>query len=362
MLELTIAISLYLILFNSILFVGLKRLFNYNKVNNFKELYLSVIVAAKDEEKNLPFLIDKLSKQNYTNEKFEVIIVDDNSCDSTYSRITELTANLSNYSVLKTDNKIFSGKRGALQLGIEKAKHDNILIIDADCQPQPEWLSACSKIFNEGFDFIFGFAPFFQTKGFTNFIACFENLRTTFLTFSSAGLGFPYSAAARNFGFIKDAFKKVGGFSNTLDAISGDDDLLLREAIKHNLKIGVVTDKGSYVFSRSKEKLNEYFDQKARHTSTSYKYLFKHKVFLGLWHIPNILVVISIPLYVFFPYLWIVLLVKLFLDFLAVQTIKKKNNYRFCIMQTWFFQVVYEVLLVVHFFNAKRKKIVWKGI
>lgn len=360
MLELTIAISIYLIFFNIILFGSLKKLSNEKKKTANEELHLSVVIAAKNEEKNLPFLIEKIVSQNYPEDKFEVIIVDDNSSDSTHSRLTELTKNLSNFSVIKADNKEFYGKRGALKLGIDKAKYEYILITDADCQPQPGWISGCSKKFKEGFDFIFGFSPFFQTEGFTNNIACFENLRSTFLTFSAAPLRIPYSAAARNFGFRKDAFQKAGGFKNTLDSISGDDDLLLREAVRNNLKIGVVTDDGSLVFSRSKENLNEYLNQKARHTSTSYSYLFKHKLFLGLWHLPNVLTVISIPFNFFFPYLWIILSTKLILDFVTIQAIKKKIGYKFSFMQTLVYQIVYELFLVVHFINAKRKKIEWK--
>ncbi len=46
---------------------------------------LSVIVAAKNEEENINSLIDSFGNLNYPKENFEVIFVDDNSTDKTYS-------------------------------------------------------------------------------------------------------------------------------------------------------------------------------------------------------------------------------------------------------------------------------------
>ena len=88
---------------------------------------------------------------------------------------------------------------------------------------------------------LFGIAPFYQKKNLVNKISCFENLRSSVLSFSMASIGLPYTAAARNFGFSKNAFESLGGYSKTKDTKSGDDDLLLREAVKNKLKIGVVT-------------------------------------------------------------------------------------------------------------------------
>ncbi len=61
---------------------------------------------------------------------------------------------------------------------------------------------------------------------------------------------------------------------------SGDDDLLLREAVKNKMKIGVVTESGSFVYSETKKTFSEYFQQKARHTQTSFHYLKKHQLSL----------------------------------------------------------------------------------
>ena len=83
-----------------------------------------------------------------------------------------------------------------------------------------------------GYDFVFGVAPIIKGKNLVEKLSAFENLRNTFLTIAAVGLNVPYSAAARSFAFRKTSFERLGGYTNTTETLSGDDDLLLREAVK----------------------------------------------------------------------------------------------------------------------------------
>jgi len=207
---------------------------------------------------------------------------------------------------------------------------------------------------------LFGFAPFYQRENLVNKISCFENLRGNLLSFSVASYGLPYTAAARNFGFTKNAFESLSGYSRTKDTISGDDDLLLREALKNKMKIGVVTDSGSFVYSEAKKTFKEYFQQKARHTQTSFHYLKRHQVILGFWHLLNLSFLFS-PLLMFFnPLLGILLPSKLIIDFIVVKANQKKFSYKFSMLEIFYLQISYDILLIIHFFNARFSEIKWK--
>ena len=46
---------------------------------------ISVIIAARNEEKQIKNILSDLVKQNYPNDKFEIIIIDDSSDDDTYN-------------------------------------------------------------------------------------------------------------------------------------------------------------------------------------------------------------------------------------------------------------------------------------
>jgi len=328
--------------------------------NENNPVNISIIIALRNEEKNVDGLVESLNQLNYPKENFEVIFVDDHSADMTYDKLKTKIDSIINFSVLELKGPEKIGKREALNFGIGKSKHPYILITDADCHPESNWLQAYSNKFNLGYDMLFGIATFYQKKNLVNKISCFENVRGTILSFSMSSYGLPYTAAARNFGFTKNTFESLGRYSKTKDTISGDDDLLLREAVKNKMKIGVVTEAGSFVYSETKNSFNKYFQQKARHTQTSFHYLKRHQVILGLWHLLNLAFLFS-PLLMFFnPLLGILLPSKLIIDFIVVKTNQIKFSYKFSIAEIIYLQILYEIFLIIHFFNARFSEIKWK--
>jgi cellulose synthase/poly-beta-1,6-N-acetylglucosamine synthase-like glycosyltransferase len=323
-------------------------------------LKLSVIIAAKDEEKNIPSLVKSLEELNYPKERFEVIIVDDNSSDRTFQTAKELIKCNSNFYLFKAGAKEFPGKKGALSFGIKKSNNPFIVITDADCTPEKDWLKSYCKKFYDGYDFLFGNAPFLQDHIFVNKVSCFENLRNSLLTFTAAKIGIPYSASARNFGFKRSCFDKINGYKNTTETLSGDDDLLLREAVKNKMKIGTFLNRGSFVFSSTKKNFKDYFEQRARHTKTSFYYMPARQLGLVSWHLANLLFLFS-PFLIFFNRFFILLfLSKIFFDLFIVKSFQKKFGYAFNSIEIIYLQVIYELFLVIHFFNAIFKKEKWK--
>ncbi len=351
-------LTFLLIITNFIIYSALGKIKTYD-YSEHDEVKISVVVAAKNEEEKIASLIRALRKQDFPIEKYEVIIVDDNSEDNTYERAIELIKDLENFNVIKANKKDYPAKKGALSEGIKLAKFPNIMITDADCLPKEYWLFCYSANFLKGFDLLFGAAPLIQKKNIVNKIACFENLRSHILTFSMAKKRFPYSAAARSFGFTKQAFEQLGGYSNTLETYSGDDDLLIREAVKNKMKIGVVTHPSAFVYSDTKEKYEDYLAQKGRHTSTSHHYLFRHKLFLGFWHSVNILLIASALLGIFDNVFLLPLFLKLLVDLLILSTYQKLFGYCFTTFEMLFLQISYEIHLIIHYFRSFSKGKKW---
>jgi cellulose synthase/poly-beta-1,6-N-acetylglucosamine synthase-like glycosyltransferase len=358
MLFLIFTLILLFLLINLLFFISIKKV-SSEQTNQSSQQKISVVIAAKNEEKNIPALIEALNRQDYEKNLFEVIIVDDFSADNTFTLAVELTANLKNFKVIKAERKNLPGKKGALTEGIEKTNFDFILITDADCAPMSGWLKASCGKFSEEYDFFFGVAPFQVGNSFVNNISCFENIRNNMLTFTAALAGFPYSAAARNFGFKKSSFEKIKGYSNTIETLSGDDDLLIREAVKNKMKIGILTDKDSFVFSKTKNTLSEYLKQKARHTQTSLHYLSIHKIMLALWHLTNLVFLFS-PLLIFFNSIFFFLfIIKMITDIIVVYNLQKYFGYNFNPVKIFYLQTMYELLLIFNFINAVLGKSDW---
>jgi len=330
------------------------------RVLNLVNKNISVVIAAKNEEKNLFELFKYLSKLNYPVDNFEIIFVNDQSADNTKNVIEEFIKVTPNAKLYDSFGKKYPGKKGALDIGISHARNDYIMITDADCEPMPNWLSAFSEMFNKGYDFLFGIAPYYQTNNFINKIATFENLRTHILTFVFTKLGLPFSAAARSFSFSKKAFKKVEGYKNTTETLSGDDDLLLREAIKNNLKIGIVENSDAFVYSNTKQSWKEYLTQKARHASTSNYLLLKQKIALGVWHLINLGLLFTFFLGLAESLFLIPFFLKVIFDIGIVQFSQTKFGYKFSIAESIYLQIIYEFLLVVNYLRGTFGAVKWK--
>jgi cellulose synthase/poly-beta-1,6-N-acetylglucosamine synthase-like glycosyltransferase len=353
-------ISLIYIIITSLLLNSIKSIFSALCPDSKPKIKISVIVAAKNEEQNISALINSLSNQSYPADLFEVIIIDDDSSDNTYGRAVELSKEFQNYTVYKALNIRFPGKKGALQFGIEQADNPFILITDADCKPEKSWIKSFAAKFELGSEFIIGTAPLVQHKSIVNNFSCFENLRTLLLTLGMANIGMPYSAAARSFGFKKESFEKLSGYENTLDTISGDDDLLLREAVKHKMKINIVAEKDSFVYSEAPKSFSEYLMQKTRHIKTSFHYIFIHKVFLAVWHLINIFMLFSPLLMIISNKFLILFLVKIFGDIYLISSTKRYFNYKFNFFEIIFYQAIYEIFLIINFLNGSFRKVKWK--
>lgn len=345
-------ITFYAIIFTS--FASIKK----KTKNNYSE-NISVVIAAKNEAGNITGLISSLKKINYPKENFEVIIVDDQSDDDTLNILNTECAKLPNFKSVSAIDKKYYGKKGALDLGISKTNYDNILITDADCRPEKEWLSSFSTNLSEGYELIFGAAPFFKKKSFVNKISRFENLRSSILTFAFANLGFSYSAASRSLGFKKKLFEKSGGYSKTLETIGGDDDLFIREAMKNNAKVGIILEQDAFVYSKTETEWRKYFKQKFRHLSTANHYSIKIKFLLALWHFLNIFFLLSPALIIFELNFITLFIVKFFSDIITIKFLQKKMKYNFNFLEVILLQIFYELFLIVNYLGGLFRKKAW---
>ncbi len=348
---------LFLITFNLIIFYK-KSVIEITK-DNFSSKKISIIISLKNEEKNVFSLMNSLTSLNYREEHFEVIFVDDNSTDATYTKLKEATEQIKNFNVIKATEKELPAKKGALTIGIANSKFDYIAITDGDCSPEEDWLINVSEVLDK-YDIAFGAAPLIPNDTFVSRFASYEALRSQVVNLISLMLHIPVSATGRNFAFRKNAFYDLGGYESTMDKISGDDDLLIREALKHGKKIGFINPKGGKVFSGTVTSWKEFFKQKSRHVSTSHNYLFMQKLLLGVWFISNLLIFYSaflFPLNMFFLF---PLLLKLRIDISIAKQYALFSQHKFSIVEVIIFEFLYNLIVPINFINSFFYNDKWK--
>ena len=94
---------------------------------------VSVIVAARDEARNLTKFLPIILDQDYRD--FEVVVIDDQSEDGTRELLEEMQLVYPRLKVVTITEHVneFAGKKLALTLGIKAAQHEILLFTDADC-------------------------------------------------------------------------------------------------------------------------------------------------------------------------------------------------------------------------------------
>ncbi|MBI4846201.1 MAG: glycosyltransferase family 2 protein [Candidatus Omnitrophica bacterium] len=116
---------------------------------------LSVILPVYNEEKNLPIIFQKLKEVLEQLEiDWEVIFVNDGSNDASGKELEK---------ILQDDNKVKVvnlarnyGQTQALAAGIDNAKGEIIVTIDADLQNDPQDIPRLIKKLDEGYDLVSG--------------------------------------------------------------------------------------------------------------------------------------------------------------------------------------------------------------
>ena len=116
---------------------------------------ITIIVPAYNEEESLPFLYERLTKliDSIENYKFEVLFINDGSKDKTLELIKEIRQKDNRYCYVNLSRNF--GKEIAMMAGLDYAKGDAVIFIDADLQDPPELIPELIKYWEEGYDDVY---------------------------------------------------------------------------------------------------------------------------------------------------------------------------------------------------------------
>jgi len=216
---------------------------------DFQEI--SIIIAARNELRNLPSLLNSLSQLDYPAEKYEIIIVNDHSDDGSNDLLAKQKI-LSNLKVINfySETPPLKGKKAALQQGIEAAEFDILAFTDADCILPGSWLREINRSFTENTDYLLSYSVLKKESDSSIFRPVnFE--RSIYYALAAAGLYYkiPFTSSACNMVYRKKTFFESGGFTGIGHLLSGDDDLLLMKMMPRIRKAAYNPEKGMQVIS-----------------------------------------------------------------------------------------------------------------
>lgn len=116
---------------------------------------ISIVIPAYNEEESLPYLYERLNKlmgeiENY---EFEILFINDGSKDKTLDLIKELRSK--DERICYVDFSRNFGKEIAMIAGLDYAKGDCVVFMDADLQDPPELIHELIKYWEKGYDDVY---------------------------------------------------------------------------------------------------------------------------------------------------------------------------------------------------------------
>lgn len=232
---------------------------------------ISVIIPARNEERNIGSLLHALQRQTYPADQFEVIVIDDHSEDNT----AEIVKTFGQINLLSLGNNVVNSyKKKAIETGIAAASGDLIVSTDADCVPPPDWLRTIAE---------------FQVRNQSAFIAapvvidCSSSLVQIFQAMDFMVLQGITGAVTyknqlsmcngANLAYEKKVFKEVGGFE-AIDQIASGDDMLLMYKIEKSKpgKVHYLKSQQAIVATQPVNTWKDFFQQRIRWASKARQY------------------------------------------------------------------------------------------
>ena len=203
---------------------------------------VSIIIPFRNEEENLPALLESLKAQNYTG-MMEVVFVNDRSEDSgvdviknyiNYININNINNNkniLENIVIKNShyNNAIsfkiidlqfsydinLTSKQQALEHGVSESSHPLLLFTDADMVLAPNWAETLARShLASGADLVFGHTSISRKGNFRRLFTLFESYQLEFLfafAYAFSRLNLTGSCMGNNLLIAREAYIKCGG-------------------------------------------------------------------------------------------------------------------------------------------------------
>jgi cellulose synthase/poly-beta-1,6-N-acetylglucosamine synthase-like glycosyltransferase len=258
------------------------------KMNENELPFVSIIIAARNEEKNIGKCIKSLVTQTYPQNKFEIIVTDDHSTDQTVPIIKAFPQE--NIRVLSLaeftgNNKINSYKKKSIETALKFAKGELIVTTDADCIAPKKWLETLISFYKKQDPVFIALPVVFASadpkeKILKRLFKIFQSLDFMTLqgiTGASVYKKFHGMCNGANLAYEKNIFYEVNGFEG-IDEIASGDDMLLMHKIQqvYPNKIMFLKSTDVIVETQSAETFPDFMNQRIRWASKTDKYIDKN--------------------------------------------------------------------------------------
>ena len=341
-----------------------EKFYSFNKKNITK---VSVLIAARNEEKNIEKLLQTIYNQTFPKELYEVIIVDDHSEDDTRIKINNFINNHKDINIRLLE-ATSEGKKKAISQALHNAENELIMVTDADCELNSEWIETVVAFYPEKkCKMILAPVLLSPANNFFEKMQVLEHLSLIASTAGSASIGFPVMCNGANMAYERKAALEVEKLRHDFNIPSGDDMFLLEQFVKKygSKNVKFLLNKSSIVKTKTCRTIKEFFRQRRRWVSKTKSYTNSKIILTALVVLFFNLSIVSLFLSAFFiPALWslyiLLTLLKFFIDFPILKHITNFMNQGKILKWTLPLEFIYPFYAVFTAISGLLLKVNWK--
>jgi len=325
---------------------------------------VSIVIAIRNEEKQIPKLLKSLESQGYSNNKLEVILVNDHSTDNTLLLLE--SSDLDFLQILNLPEGKF-GKKDAITMAVSIACGDIILVSDADCSFTPNWVQIMVRYFaNNDVKLVSGPVAFNRKIGVFQSLQALEFSSLIVSGAGAIGINNAIFCNGANMAYRKEVFLELNNFHNS-STVSGDDVFLLHSVkAKYPNSIVFANDEGAIVKTESTQNFSEFINQRKRWTAKSSYYIDKASIYVSyLVLLTNLTFVFLFSMLFFnnffFQFFMFFYLIKFIIDLLLLYPILMFLNQKYLLKWIFIFEFFYSFYIILIVLFSFTTKFEWKG-
>jgi cellulose synthase/poly-beta-1,6-N-acetylglucosamine synthase-like glycosyltransferase len=346
-----------------IFFIGFLRSNSLKKNNESNRIKVTVIVAARNEEKIISNCISSLKKLNYDKNLLQIILVNDKSTDSTKSIMLNETKEFSQFCVIDSDDtrlKNLKGKANAIDSAIKIATGDIILMTDADCIVPTNWISETVKYYSENIQMVCGFTKINHHNSFFAKLQALDWIYLQSLASCSSGIGKILSCIGNNLTFTKKVYNNIGGYEKINFSVTEDLALMRRINSDENYEVIYPVNPECAITTEECKTIKELYNQKKRWFKGGIGINFLGWILGFELYIVNLLLVFGLIFFNVYFYLFLIT-IKIISELLIILPVYFKLKFKGLLIYFPIFQIYFSIYgLLLPFTFLHSSKINWK--
>jgi glycosyltransferase involved in cell wall biosynthesis len=165
--------------------------------------FVSIVVPLYNEERWIDECVRALSAQDYPEDLYEILVIDNNSTDSSAARVAA-------YPRVRLLREPEQGDFAARNRGIVESRGEILAFTDADTAPHPDWLRTIAANMKDGVNLLVGRLQFGGQSRLLELLEAYEAEKGKFVF--SAGIPSIYFGYTCNMAVSRTLFDRAGLF------------------------------------------------------------------------------------------------------------------------------------------------------